>query len=715
MSKRLLLTLFVSVVYVVAAKQPVTPAVASQRTGRHGMSSIVWAPGGERFVYQKDGQLHLYETASGETRVLVRLSDLKENAVSVPAPARFGWRNRRVREREVQWFPGEKRLLIKAGGDLFVYPLDGGKWTQFTATGVDEADPKVSPDGRRVAFRRGGELYVMDVASRKVKRLTKGGGATRWNGKLDWVYPEELDLGTAYWWSPDGRWIAYLRFDVSREPLYPHADLMKLAPVYEPQRFPKAGNPNADVRLGVIAAKGGGTRWLDEVAGDSELMVRVDWLRDSSGLLVQKANRIQNRLELRRVPLRGKAATIIEEKDEHWVNFSDAYRVLERSDRLVWSSERSGFRHLYLYSLDGSELGRITSGEWEVTELVGVDEEAERVYYLSTKASPLERHLYVTGFGGGEKKKLTGKAGVHSISMGPKCRYYLDTHSAMGRPPVKELHEAGGKLVRVVQPADRRTLEEYEILPQEVLKLRAGDGTLLYGRVVKPAGFVKGRKYPAVVLVYGGPHSQTIMNAWSGTDLRQMLAQAGFVVWQLDNRGSAGRGHVWETKLFRRFGKQELADQVRGVEYLVSLGYVDAKRVGIHGWSYGGFMTTYAMLHAPETFAAGVAGAPVTNWRNYDTIYTERYLGLPAENEEGYRLSSPVNFAEKLRGPLLLVHNIEDDNVLFQNTMQLAAGLQKAAKPFGMMVYTQKTHGVSGRERKHLYQTILDFFERNLR
>jgi dipeptidyl-peptidase-4 len=298
--------------------------------------------------------------------------------------------------------------------------------------------------------------------------------------------------------------------------------------------------------------------------------------------------------------------------------------------------------------------------------------------------------------------------------MAPGCGHYVRSFSSVDEPARKTLHAAGGEELDLLDPPDRSVLDEYEILPQQILSVATGDGDTLDARLIRPPGFDPSRKYPAVVLVYGGPQAQSVVNRWSGADLAQALAHAGFVVWQLDNRGAAGRGHRRETRLFRRFGKQELADQLEGLQHLLNLGFVDAARVGIHGWSYGGFMTLYAMLHAPDTFRAGVAGAPVTDWRGYDTIYTERYLGLPAENEEGYRLSSPLNDAAKLKRPVLLIHNFEDDNVLFQHTMQMADALERAGKPFEMMIYPQKAHGVTGEAKKHFYRAVVDFFERRL-
>ena len=319
---------------------------------------------------------------------------------------------------------------------------------------------------------------------------------------------------------------------------------------------------------------------------------------------------------------------------------------------------------------------------------------------------------------GGAPTRLTEKAGTHEIRMAPGAAFWLDTFSSIASPPETTIHAADGSSIAVWEPQDRSFIDRYQVQPTEIVKLPASDGTPLYGRLVRPVGFVAGRRYPLVVIVYGGPQVQSVTDSWQpGWDggWEQVLAARGFLVWQLDNRGSSGRGHAFETPLYHRFGRTELADQVTGVRYLIDRGLVDPQRVGIYGWSYGGFMTIYSLLHAPDLFHAGAAGAPVTNWHNYDTIYTERYLGLPSEDQEGYKDSSPVNAAAELRSKLLILHNMEDDNVLFQNSMQMADALERAGRQFFMVVYPEKSHGVYGEVRKQLMETETDFFERELK
>jgi dipeptidyl-peptidase-4 len=716
MSRRCLILLVAIPLAAVAAKRPVTlDDVTATRTPRSGSGAITWAPDGKRFAFREGNSIWQYEVRSKLKKEIVSLVLLREKAVK-PAPAEaFAWQNRRVAESSFQWSNSGSAMLVSADGDLFLVEIEKGEWKQLTATAEAERDPKLSPDGRLVAFRRREDLYCLEIASRKETRLTSDGSPTLLNGQLDWVYPEELDLGTAYWWSPDSKRIAYLQFDVSREPVFPQVDLLSARARLEPERYPKAGNPNADVRVGVVGAIGGETRWMDLGETRESLIARVDWLPGGQGLAVQRLNRIQNRLDLMIAdPSTGAASLLLREQEPYWINVTDNYRFLKDGKPVLWSSEREGFRHLYLYTMEGKLAHTLTRGEWEITALAGVDEAAKAVYYVSTVQSPLERQLYRVGFDGKHPARLTPTKGTHTISMSPVCDFYLDSESSLTAPTQRTLHSKDGKQIAVYMEADRAAVDELEILPTEIVKFTTSDGALLYARLIKPAGFTPGKKYPAIVMIYGGPHSQNVRDIWSGASWDQALAARGFVIWQVDNRGSSGRGHRWESGIFRNFGAKELEDQVEGVRYLESLGFVDSARIGIHGWSYGGFMTLYALCNAPGVFRAGIAGAPVTDWRNYDTIYTERYMGLPQENRDGYRRSSVVEKAGDLTAKLLLVHNFGDDNVHFQNTLQMADALEKAGKQFELMVYPQKTHGVSGPVRKQMLEGMTQFFEKHL-
>ena len=408
------------------------------------------------------------------------------------------------------------------------------------------------------------------------------------------------------------------------------------------------------------------------------------------------------------MPRTGAVRVAIHEQDPAWINVKDDFRFVDRGERFLWGSECDGFRHLYLYSIDGKRLAQVTRGDWEVTQIAGVDQASRQIFYVSTEASPLERQLYRVGFDGKHKQRITRAAGTHTISMSPACDYYLDTFSTANQPPGSTVHDRSGEQESVF---NRAPGAPQWMLRTEFVTFKSSDGEKLYARLIRPEGFAAGKKYPVIVSIYGGPHGQEVTDAWRASYLDQYLAHRGFVIWQVDNRGSAGRGHRWEARVHRSLGALELQDQLEGLRHLESLGFADTARVGMNGWSYGGFMTLYALTNAPNVFRAGAAGAPVTDWRNYDTIYTERYMGLPQDNAEGYRRSSPITNAGLLKAKLLLLHNVEDDNVHFANTLQMAAALEGAGRQFDLAIYPQRAHGVTGPLRRHLWERIATFFE----
>lgn len=676
-----------------------------------------WRPDGLAFVYTESGKVILYDVKSRQARPWFVLADVEKFAKKSPVGrVPFSWQNRRVSSEAMQWFPDNKRMLVQAEGDLFVIAPDG-KADQLTSTEFPEEDAKLSPDGKTVLYRSNGNLFLLNVESRKVKALVSDSTATVRNGELDWVYPEELDLGTAMWWSPDSKYIAYMRFDVSNEKLYPHADLLDRPAIAESQRYPQAGTPNATVKIGVVPAKGGKRHWMEVGSAGESLYPRIGWLPDSSKLSVERLTRVQDQLDLLLCdPKSGKAETIIHEQAKPWINVNSGPRFLKSRPEFIWPSEEpTGFRHLFRYSLDGKKLAQLTQGEWQVDDIEAIDEKAGNVYYTSRQESPLEEQFYRVSLEGGAPQRLTKQEGTHRIQANENGTYYLSAASSVTTPPGTSLHESSGAEIAVLRSPERQLLDQFDILPSKTLEVQSEGGTKMYGRLIKPANFQPQTKYPLIVIVYGGPGAQSIVNAWSGLSLEQVLAHQGFVVWQLDNRGSHNRGRNFEAPIYHELGRTELIDQCAGVKKLVNMGFVDRERVGIFGWSYGGFMTIYSLLHAPDVFKAGVAGAPVNDFRNYDTIYTERYMGLPTQNKDGYDRSSNILSAAKLQAPLLILHNFEDDNVLFQNTMQMANALEQAGKTYSMMLYPQKTHGVTGPIRKSMYTALIDFFNQHLK
>jgi dipeptidyl-peptidase-4 len=696
---------------------PKSPVTLDDLLHTHAAPEIepVWSPDGSAFAYEEQGSVHLYRVSGGKDKTWFELHKLDEAAVPVKQRAKFGWQNRRVAEHELQWFPNGKDLLTSANGDLFVVHPNG-KFDQITKTDASEEDPKLSPDGRSVLYRTESNLYVIDLRSGEKHQLTTDGSATLLNGQLDWVYPEELDLSTASWWSPDSKHVAFLQFNVADEFIYPQADLVEERAISEPERYPQSGTPNARVRLGVVAVDGGPVKWMQAGNSGDVLLARVAWLPDASAVALETMPRVQNALDLLFCnPADGSVKTVIHETSKDWINFTDNLWFLKSKPEFLWTSERSGYRHIYRYSNSGEMVGQLTSGDWEVSTITGIDEARGRVYYTSSELTPLESQLYSVRVDGGARSLLTKSGFDHTIHSNTDGTYFVDQFSSSSRPPESALMSGSGEQLAVLRPPDMSVPEKVDLQPSEVMKVKAPDGVVLYGRLIKPAGFNPSTKYPAIVSVYGGPGVQVIRNRWTGVDPNQLYAAKGYVVWQLDNRGSRGRGHAFESPIYHQLGQQEVSDQCLGVKYLVGLGFVDAKRVGITGWSYGGYMTIHSLLLAPDVFKVGVAGAPVTDWHNYDTIYTERYMGLPEQNPAGYESSSNVKNAAKLEGKLLIVHNIEDDNVLFQNSVQMAKALDDADRPYFMQLYPQKTHGVTGRPRKSLYESSLAFFENNLK
>jgi dipeptidyl-peptidase-4 len=699
-------------------KKPVTLDDV-KAASRDGITPI-WSPDGKSFGYQEKDSFYLYDAETRKTREWFKPADLQKLALKDPGPEQSAWQNRRVGSESYQWFPNGKDLLAEVGGDLFLVHANG-KHQQITKTELKEEDPKLSPDGTQVLYRSQSNLYVLDLGSKRVRQLTSDGTPTLLNGQLDWVYPEELSIHTATWWSPDSKQIAYFQFDVSKEFMYPQTDLLGERAQAEPERYPQAGTHNAQVKLGVITlaneAQPAATKWMSLGDTSETLLARVAWLPDSSQIAVERMSRVQDKLDLLFCnPASGATRSVLKETSKTWINLEDNLVLLKTRPEFLWTSEHdNGFRHIYRYSDNGELLGQLTQGDWEVKSIAAVDEAQGRVYFTSSETSPLESQLYSVALSGGERSRLTKEEGVHTIHANPTGSFLLDRFSSAQQPPQTVLRASSGEQIAVVKAADRKPLEEYDLLPGEIVKVKADDGTLLYGRLIKPAGFVPGNKYPLIVNVYGGPGVQTIRNEWQGLDWSQALAHRGYVVWQLDNRGSTGRGHQFEKAIYRELGTQEVADQRLGVDYVLKLGFVDAARVGITGWSYGGYMTIHSMLLAPDVFKVGVAGAPVTDWHNYDTIYTERYMDQPSNNAARYATSSNAKNAAKLEGRLLIVHNFEDDNVLFQNTMQMANALEQANKRFYMQIYPQKTHGVTGPLHKPLLEEMTAFFDENLK
>jgi len=606
-------------------------------------------------------------------------------------------------------------MVVEAGNDLFLYSLGKQTATRLTSTPAAEELPAFSPDGQRVAFVRANDLFVVDIGSGKERQLTTDGSAEILNGILDWVYDEEIyGRGTkrGYWWSPDSKRIAFLHFDEHGVPTYPTVDTIPYHPVAEVYNYPKAGDANPHVKL-MIAPAGGGevvTVDNDRYAGDI-LIVRVGWTGDGSRLTYQVQNREQTWLDLDTDDGR----TLIHETTKTWVSALDNPAFLADGS-FLWQSERSGFQHLYHYKADGTLIRQITSGDWEIGEFHGIDEKNAWIYFSSTERTNLGVDIDRVKLDGSGFQRLTGKAGTHAAKFSPSFAYFVDNWSDINTPNQARLHRADGSAVKVVDENLVPALADYNLPKPQFLQVKTRDGVMLDALIIKPSSFDPAKKYPVYEYHYGGPHAQQVTNAWKGQTMKflQLIAQQGVVVWICDNRAASGKGAVSAWNLYKRFGEIELRDMEEGLDWLAAQPWIDGARIMTYGWSYGGFMTSYAMTHS-KRFIAGIAGGTVADWRDYDSVYTERYMLMPQNNPDGYKSSSPRWSAKDLHGNLLLIHGAIDDNVHPQNTMQLVYELEKAQVPFRMKLYPKSQHGVRDLDLLYdLQKTILDYVKEQL-
>jgi dipeptidyl-peptidase-4 len=697
---------------------------------------IEWSPDGARFSYierkgtGKDSALELWtmDASTGERKVLVNAEVLK--AVTQPEKVQniqatgLG----RVQADNYQWAPDGNSLLFVGGNSLVMLDLRTMKPKSVLSSEKDIEDPRFSPDGKWLAFVRNFNLEVTNIATGETKALTTGGGEELLKGKLDWVYPEELDAVTAYWWSPDSSKIAYYQMDERPVTRYPIMDMSSPLGAMEFTRFPQAGEPNPIVRVGVVPVTGGETKWMDTGANTDAYLPRVMWLRDSRRISIQRLNRAQTRLDLLFCDAStGVAQAILAESDKYWVNLGDDLYFFADAKRFLWSSERTGFRHYYLYDLAGKQLEQLTSGDWQLSGVGGfgpgteshpvVDEKNDYIYFLSNKDNAIESQLFRVSLRDKSITRITREAGTHSVAISPAANTFVDTFSTAIIPPRQDLYRMDGSRAAIINENKVPELAEYHISPVEFSSTSASDVTELYLRIMKPPNFDPARKYPVLIFTYGGPHAQVVTNAWDPSLLwDESVAAKGYIIFSLDNRGSYGRGHAFETPVYHQFGKVELEDQLAGVKYLKSLGYVDGSRIGIWGWSYGGYMTLYSLFNAPDVFKAGIAVAPVSDWKLYDTIYTERYMGTPQNNADGYKNSSPVNQASRLKGRLMLAHGTGDDNVHFANTSEVINQLIEGGHyPARLMIFPGRGHPIGDPPaRIQLFDGIMQFILDNL-
>lgn len=613
--------------------------------------------------------------------------------------------------------------LINHDKDLFYYEFGSDRSLRLTNNSDEEVGEEFSPDSRMVSFVRNNNIFVVEISTGRERALTTDGAGKISNGQLDWVYQEELygrgDF-KGYWWSPDSTRLGYLRFDESPVHEFTIVDHIPHLQTVEREFYPKAGDPNPIVRLGIVSATGGATVWVDtaKYEGVDPLIVRVGWNPDGKKVVYEIQNREQTWLDLNYAdPASGKSETLLRETSKAWIDADNVElpHWLKDGTFLIFS-ERTGWKHLYRYSADGKLIGQVTSGKWEARSLAGADEAKGLVYFSGTEHSHIASHAYRIKLDGTGLARLTEREGNHSVNFNPSFTHFIDTWSDANTPSQVRLLKADGSLARVIDENKVEALDQYKLGKTEFLQVKTRDGFVMEAMMIKPPDFDPSKKYPVFEYTYAGPHAPQVVNRWGGTTYmwHQMLAQKGYIIWILDNRTASGKGAESAWPLYRNFGELELRDLEDGLAWLKSQPYVDASRIGIWGWSFGGFMTSYALTHS-KSFKMGIAGGSVTDWRLYDTIYTERFMNTPQNNPEGYKKSGPLAAAKDLSGKLLLIHGMIDDNVHMQNTIQFAYELQKAGKPFQLMLYPKSRHGVVDPLLvKHMRETMTDFILTNL-
>ncbi len=640
--------------------------------------------------------------------------------------------NRPINFDSYSFGPGERSMLFATNtepiyrrsykADYYVYDLGSNQLRRLSAGGP-QSYATFSPDGTKIAFTRDNNLFYTDLATMQEVQVTTTGEFNRIiHGSTDWVYEEELSFAQAFFWSPDSRKIAFYTFDESHVKEYNMQLWKGLYPTDYRFKYPKAGERNSIVTLSVFNLQNASTVPVEVGPEQDQYIARVNWTHNPEVLAFRRLNRLQNKLELLHADAAtGKSMVILTETAPNYIDIEESdLTYLANGRQFIYTSELKGYKHLFLYDINGRMIRQITQGNWEVDKFLGIDEKSGTLYFTSTEVSPTDRQLYSININGRNKRTLTPERGTYAINMSPDFRYFLSYHTTANTPTVVSLHDGRTGAVRRVledNQALRQKLAQYQIKPLEFFQFNTSEGVSLNGWMIKPAQMDPQKKYPVLMFVYGGPGSQQVLNRWGGANYLwyQMLADKGYVIACVDNRGTGGRGNDFKKVTYANLGHYEVIDQIEAGKHLGSLPFIDNNRIGIWGWSYGGYMTSLALTLGADVFKTGIAVAPVTNWRFYDTIYTERYLKTPQQNPEGYDNNSPVTHAAKLKGNYFLIHGTGDDNVHFQNAVAMQDALIKNNKQYESFYYPDRNHGIyGGNTRLHLYQMMTDFLLRKL-
>jgi dipeptidyl-peptidase-4 len=697
--------------------------------GRQGPQNVNWIEGGARFSYtDRDAStgtplIRAYDPPTGKDAVLFTTTGVTFPGTNQPFTYdAFEW----AADSKHLVFQTNFRPIYRRSGisDYYIYSL-ADRSMQLATKGARTGE--LSPNGAMLGFERDGDMYVTTLANHQEKRLTRDASEHVYNGHFDWVYEEEFGLAQAWKWSTDSRYLAYWQLNDAAEPDIQISDYSGLHQDWEKLRIPQVGDSNATVRIGVVNVATGQNTWLDTGERGEFYVPRIYWTSRPDTLAVITLNRPQNTMKLFFFDVKtGGRRQVMTETSKTWLDVYDFYAGVddmmsfpENSHEFFWLSDRDGYQHLYRYDYSGKLINQVTRGNWNATRIEGSDAKGQTIYYTSTEASPLERQLYSIRFDGSGQRRITTTEGTHRINMSPSATYFIDRYSSLRQPTQVELWTAAGQKLRTMESNSAVTtwLASHAYSPAEIFSFTTSDGTKIDASIVKPLPFDPNKRYPVIFDIYGGPGSQQVYNSFASSGWTQWLAQEGYVVIGVNNRGTNNYGSAFMKVVYKQLGKYEALDFAEAARYLARQTYVDPKRVAIIGTSYGGYSTVYTMEMYPELFPVGVANSTVGDWRLYDTIYTERYMSLLGDNLKGYVESAPIEQAPKMRGNLLLIHSMMDDNVHPQNTMQLLTALTNAGRDAELRIYPPGRHGAAynGQSARLIRQVTDNYLRRYLK
>ncbi|MEX2395950.1 MAG: S9 family peptidase [Balneolales bacterium] len=678
-----------------------------QLRGASGPQSVNWIDDGDRYSYlTRNTQTDRQEIRSFDPETLDDQLIFDGQGITFPGtddPFTYN---------SFQWADDSRHLLFQSNfrpiyrhsgiSDFYFYSLEDQSLQPIV---VNAGSAELSPDGSKVGFERGGNIFTYSFDTGEETQLTNDAEEHIFNGRFGWVYEEEFMIAQAWSWSPDSRKIAFWQEDERKVPIFQITDYSGQHAEYVKIRYPKVGDVNPIVRIGVIDVESKERIWLDHGETDDSYIPRIYWTSETDQLSMVHLNRHQNHMKLFIFDVEsGDRQLVMEEQSEYWV---DIYNFFEGIDDLFffpedrreffWISDRDGYRHLYRYDYDGNIVNQVTEGDWNVTNVQTVDDTNETIYFTSTEVSPLERHLYQTNYSGKDKNRLSDSHGRHTFNMSPNGRYYIDSYSNLDQPTQVELWNTRGEMLTVLEDNQSASYftENIAYARGELRRFTTSDGQQLDYLLILPDDFDQSKSYPLLLDVYGGPGGQSVYNQFGTNAWHQYLAQQGFIIAQVNNRGSGGYSREFEKIVYKELGRWEAIDFMETANHLSKEDFIDSGRIGIRGHSYGGYMAAYTMLAYPDAFQVGIAAAPISDWRLYDTIYTERYMGLLNENEEGYTQSASTHMAGNLEGKLLLAHSSMDENVHMQHTMQLIKALTDAGKDADLRIYPPGAHGIA--------------------